>query len=243
MKYSVYDMRHFYAKRPGRLVRRLLQGHLREFCADATGMRVMGFGYASPYMQPYLKDSERSFCVMPSAVGVHQWPEGQDNLTCLSSTDQLPIESESVDRIIVTHGLEYAEHPEHLMHEFYRILKSNGRILIVIPNRLGFWSRADWTPFGHGSPYTAGQVHNLLRQSLFLPERQGHALFMPPLKNFSVLRLIYFFEIIGKFFFPGFAGVHIVEATKQIYSGIAVSKSVKAGRRRVITAAVDPAAS
>lgn len=241
MKYSVYDMRQFYGRRLGRLVRRLLQSHIREFCSEASGLRVMGFGYTTPYMNAFIKDSERCFCVMPSVTGVHQWPEGQDNLTCLSSADQLPLETESIDRIVVVHGLEYAEHPDVLMQELWRVLKSNGRIFMIVPNRLGFWSRTDWTPFGHGSPYTAGQLHNLLRQAHFLPEAQGHALFMPPFKSFSVLRLIYFFEILGKLLFPGLAGVHVIEATKQIYSGIPVRKTVKAGKRRIIVAGADTA--
>jgi len=125
------------------------------------------------------------------------------------------------------HALEYEQAPEHCLQELWRILKSNGKLLIVVPNRLGLWARVDWTPFGHGRPYSVSQISHYLKDSGFVHETTHRALFMPPFRSFPVLRAIYALENIGKYVFPGLAGVCLVEAGKQVYAGIHEAKRVR----------------
>lgn len=177
----------------------------------------MGYGYAVPYMRLFRDNAERSFISMAATGGVHRWPEGKDGLTSLCHDHEWPFETESLDRILIVHGLEHAESPDLLLQEAWRCLKSNGRLLLVVPNRLGLWARTDRTPMGHGYPYTAGQLTQLLKQNMFVVERSQSALFMPPFKSFFVMRTAFAIENIGKFIFPGLAGVQLIEAGKQIY--------------------------
>lgn len=216
---SAYDLKSFYASRAGRLVRRLLLSHIRNIWPDLRGMRLMGLGYATPYLRPLMEGTERAFAVMPAHSGVHAWPEGEKGLVCLSGEYQFPVETESIDRLLLVHSLEHAQVPGDLLQEAWRVLKSNGRMLIVVPNRLGLWARADWTPFGHGTPFTARQMSDWLEDHLFVHERTERALFMPPFRSFLVLRAAYSLESFGQFAFPGLAGVHLVEAGKQVYAG------------------------
>lgn len=238
MPYTVYDMREFYNSRPGRLIRRVIRKSVRELISTTPQARIMGYGYTLPYLKSYKDDCERLFSLMPDTIGIHHWPDGAMNLTGLISEDKLPIETESVDTILVAHGLEYAQHPETLMQELWRVLKSNGRMVLVVPNRIGFWSRADWTPFGHGQPYTLSQLHDLLKRCLFVKEREDHALFVPPFKSFPLLRTFFSLENIGKFCFPALAGVNIVEVSKQVYAPHVKGKGLPAGIRHV--AVTDP---
>lgn len=231
---SVYDLKNFYSSRAGRLVRRLLTGHVREFWPDVAGLQLMAHGYAVPFLKPLMAETERTFAVMFPPGGVHAWPPHSEGLACLSSEQNLPLESESVDRVLMIHSLEHAHEPQEMLQEVWRVLKSSGRLLVVVPNRLGLWARADWTPFGHGRPYTAKQVAGHLREALFVPERTAHALYMPPFRSFLVLRTAYSFEGFGRYVFPGLAGVHIIEASKQIYSGAVRPKAAKTGRRQIL---------
>ena len=226
MSYSVYDLKQFYSRRAGRLVRRLVSSHIHEFWPDVTGQRVLGYGYAVPYLRgSWPGTAERVVAAMPARNGVHFWPEGEKGRVCLTAEAELPFETESIDRLLVVHGLEYAESPDRLFQEFWRVLKGNGRLMMVVPSRLGMWARVDRTPFGHGTPYTLGQINNYLQHNLFVLERKERALFMPPFRSFFVLRTAYTFESFGRFIFPGLAGLHLVEASKQIYAA-----SPKAGR-------------
>ncbi len=234
MSYSAYDLKDFYSRRAGRLVRRLLTSHIHEFWPDVHGMNVMGYGYAVPYLRLYREQAEGAFAVMPAGKGVHFWPESGKGLVCPSTETELPFATESLDRILLVHGLEYADSPEALFKEFWRVLKSNGRLLMVVPNRMGFWARADRTPFGHGTPYSFAQINQYLQKNLFVIERKERGLYMPPFRSFLVLRTAYTMESFGKFIFPGLAGVHLIEASKQIYGGLPKGKAEKVKGRRIL---------
>ena len=229
---SVYELKNFYASQPGRLVRRLVSGHIRELWPDMSGLRVMGYGYAPPYLRSLSERAERVFAVMPAGRGVHAWPEDEGNLCCLAAEDALPIETESVDRILMIHALEHAESPQVLLHEMWRVLKSNGRLLMVVPSRMGMWARADWTPFGHGTPYTAGQLNHYLQGCYFTHERSDRALFMPPFRSFFFMRAAFALESTGRYIFPGLAGLHLIEAGKQVYSGALHAQKERVHGRR-----------
>jgi SAM-dependent methyltransferase len=219
---SAYDLRAFYTGVIGRVVRRVLQDRIRAFWPNVSGLRIMGGGYAVPYLRSFADEAERVFAVMPAGQGAHHWPYntgGEDrNLVCLAEEGELPLETNSIDLVILIHDLEFSEILKSNLQEIWRILKSNGRLLVIVPNRGGLWARADWSPFGQGTPYSVAQLNNYLRDNQFTHERTEEALFMPPLKFSLVLQSARFFERMGQKYIPLPAGVHIVEASKQLYA-------------------------
>ncbi len=235
---SVYDLRSFYECRRGRIVQPLLQESILDLWPDVQGMRLMGTGYAIPYMEPYLDTAERSFAVMPAQFGVHLWTPRQKNLACIAAEDELPIETESIDRILAVHALEHSDHTGPCLQEYWRVLKSTGRILLVVPNRRGFWARAEWSPFGHGTPFSLSQLTHILQENLFVIERVERALYIPALRSSMLLRSWIPFERYGRYVMGGMSGVLLVEASKQLYSGIAVHSAARnrvGGRKILVT--------
>lgn len=216
---SIYDLKDFYNSDPGSYVRRILRHHIRAWWPDVRDMRVAGIGFGTPYLDLFTNDAERCFAVMPAGQGVFPWPENGKNLTVLAEESELPLETNSIDRILLIHSLEYAELLRSNLQEIWRVLKSNGRLLVVAPNRTGFWARADWSPYGQGTPYSLDQLRWFLRDNLFVYERHRPALFMPPLKRQIVYRTAETLETIGPFLMPALCGVHMVEASKQLYAG------------------------
>lgn len=217
---SVYDLKAFYNSRTGRVVRRILQERIRSIWPDMHGLRLAGCGYATPYLRVFMEEAERVIALMPAAQGVHSWPQAgtEKNLVCLSEEMELPLESNSVDRIIMMHSIEFSEFLREHLKEIWRVLKSNGRLLVIVPNRSGFWARADWSPFGLGTPYSSAQICHYLRDNQFVHESTHEALFMPPVRYAPVLKSAAFFERAGRMLFPFACGVHMVEASKQLYA-------------------------
>ena len=119
-----------------------------------------------------------------------------------------------------SHALEMAHDPGALLRECWRVLAPGGRFLAVIPNRRGLWARMDTTPFGQGRPYSRSQISLLLRDSWFTPIGWGEALYVPPVERGWFLRSAVAWERTGATISAPFAGVHIVEATKQVYRAI-----------------------
>lgn len=235
---SAYQLRSFYKTLGGRIVRRLIKERLAKMWPEVErGARVVGAGYAAPYLKAYEDRADRSICVMFTGQGVHHWPDDADNLTCLADEADLPFETNSVDRILLIHSLEFTGFLKPAFEEFWRVLKSNGRILVVVPNRLGFWARAVWTPFGRGTPYSASQVEEFLRENLFIPEATDYGLFIPPFKSQMLLRSAGLWENIMHRILPAMGGLVFVEASKQIYAG---TRAVRTDIYRVKKAAVKP---
>jgi hypothetical protein len=100
------------------------------------------------------------------------------------------------------------------------VLAPSGRLIAVVPNRRGVWTRTDNTPFCHGRPYSRSQITQLLRQTRLTPASWGEALFVPPFESGWVLRSAMAWERMSAAVSSPFAGVHIVEASKQVYRAI-----------------------
>ncbi|MCC7304849.1 MAG: methyltransferase domain-containing protein [Alphaproteobacteria bacterium] len=228
MHHTAYDLRAFYNGKVGRIVRRVLRQRIAELWPDVRAQRVMGCGYATPYLRGFMEDAERVFAVMSAGQGVHHWPYGEKNRVCAAEESAFPVETNSIDRVLMIHGLEFSAHSPSFLQEVFRVLKSNGRLLVVVPNRSGFWAHADWSPFGQGATYSTAQICALLRESSFVIERTDEALFMPPLKYSLFMQSAGFFEYVGRKYLPIAAGVHIIEAGKQLYARAGQGTGLKA---------------
>lgn len=128
----------------------------------------------------------------------------------------------------MVHALECTEQLAPMLREVWRVLAGNGRLLVVVPNRRGIWARTDRTPFGHGHPYTHGQLSRLLRDNMFTPVQSAAALYVPPSPSRMLIAAAPAWEEVGARWFQTFAGVALIEAGKKIYAATAVP----AGRRR-----------
>ena len=229
MRPDVIDLAHFYASHLGQVARRIIRRRIRLAWPDVKGLRVLGIGYATPYMLPFREESERSLAVMPATQGVVHWPRDAANLVVLSEERELPFPDESVDRVLLVHAVENSEHLRLLLREVWRVLTDSGRLIVVVPNRSGLWALSERTPFGHGRPFTATQLSRLLRDSLFTPTNSVRALFVPPVRSRMVLGGAGVWEKIGNRWFPQLAGLHVMEAGKQIYAPNPVGARARRG--------------
>jgi SAM-dependent methyltransferase len=217
---DVVDLRNFYAQHLGVVARRFIGGGIRARWPDTKGMRVLGIGYASPYLGLFREEAERCLAMMPAPQGVVRWPSARPSLAALVEEDELPLTDSAVDRVLLMHALEMSADPAELLRESWRVLAAGGRLLAVVPNRRGVWARMDTTPFGHGRPYSRSQIMQLLRDTWFTPTGWGEALYVPPISRNLFLRSAVAWERTGATLSAPFAGVHIVEATKQVYRAI-----------------------
>lgn len=218
----------FYATRQGGVAARLLRQRLAQLWPDLSGMSVLGLGYAGPYLRLWREQAARCVAATPAQFGLVRWPARRANLTCSAEEDALPFRDLTFDRVLLVHGLEAAENAGRLLREVWRVLKDDGRLLVVAPNRRGLWAHVEATPFGQGQPYSPGQIGRLLAGNLFHVERRDAALFVPPLRLRAVLRSADLLESGGRRVAPRFGGVTITEAVKDAWGAI---PALEAGRR------------
>nr|WP_316656521.1 methyltransferase domain-containing protein [uncultured Gellertiella sp.] len=229
MHADIVDLRQFYHSELGRMAEQSIASALSSLWPKLPEERLVGLGFAVPYLDRVRASTERTFAFMPAGQGAINWPTGDLSATALVFDEELPLPDSSIDRILMVHALEFAENPRESLKEMWRVLAPGGRLVIVVPNRRGVWAQLDHTPFGTGRPYSRGQLIRLLRETNFTPGASAEALYFPPTRFSGLLRLRRGFEKLGRYVWPAFSGVIVVEAQKRLYQGLPVA--VRASRR------------
>ena len=122
----------------------------------------MGLGYCGPYLDRFRDEAARAFALMPAAQGRDRpgrrraaRPRRWSSATCCRC--RTPASTACSSRMrwrppnIRARSLE----------EVWRVLAPEGRAVFVAPSRRGVWARVDGTPFGHGQPFSRGQLRDL----------------------------------------------------------------------------------
>jgi SAM-dependent methyltransferase len=218
----------FYKSPLGKLSRALIREEVLRFAGDVRGRRVLGLGFATPYLRFTLERAERVIAFMPARQGSSAWPREGPSHTVLCDPLEMPLTDAAVDLIVAVHSFEHASDAEELMRELWRVAAPNARLIVVVPRRRGMWAAADNTPFGAGNPFSRGQLDKLLRDHSFVPEHWRDALYLPPSQSSLLLKSARFFERSGRLFGPALSGVLCVVARKELFP--AVPRRKKADR-------------
>ena len=143
------------------VARRILLRRLRLIWPNVEGLRLLGYGYATPYLRPFLFEAERGVAAMPAQMGVTRLAAAGKCLTALVEEDALPFPDAFFDRVLVVHGLEGAESLRPLLRQLWRVLAPEGKLLVVAPNRASLWAQVEWSPFGQGRPFSRRELEAL----------------------------------------------------------------------------------
>jgi len=242
MRTDIVDLHHFYDTPLGMLTRQLVGSHVKDLFGDVDRLRIAGFGYATPYLGDF--DAARSiFAFAPDAQGVMRWPQAvapsvtntglamadesgstgkridtsePRNRACLVHEGYWPLPDRCLDRLLIVHGLEEVRDASRLMREAWRVLADDGRLVIVAAQRRGLWATLEATPLAAGRPWLRGQLSRLLTRNMFQPVAWHRALHFPPSRNGFILKTAKSWEQTGRLLWPGFCGVLIVDARKQM---------------------------
>lgn len=231
MHHDVEDLRSFYYHRAlGRVAQRILRDRLttRWKPESCKGMTMAGFGFPVPMLRPYLAPARRVTALMPAPQGVMAWPLGRPNCSVLCDETSWPIETGSLDRLIILHGLETSDDPAALLGEAWRALGPGGRMIVMVPNRSGLWAASEGTPFGLGRSYTAGQLEAQTLRAGFVTEWYGSAIYIPPSDRRFWLRSAQMWERTGaKISRLLIAGIVLIELSKKMRQSVGPGAKVQ----------------
>lgn len=219
MRVDVLELQSFYAGPLGRVAQAMAGRRIHEAWGDLSGLDVLGYGYATPWLSGMLAHARRVTSFMPATQGVEHWPSGAANLAVIGEEERTPFPDALFDRILCVHALEEAEAARPMLRELWRVLAPEGRILLVVAHRRGLWARADHTPFGQGRPYSRTQLSALLQEAMFQPVAWSRALYAPPLSWKVCAGAADAWETAGERAWPAFGGLLMVEAVKRLYAG------------------------
>ncbi|WP_421993738.1 methyltransferase domain-containing protein [Roseococcus sp.] len=222
MNAEVHALAEFYSTPLGRVAERMIGARIAYLWPDGGRRDVLGLGWAAPYMGLWSGHGRRILLTPHGPAPGAAWAEDA----------RLPLPDTSLDRILLVHGLETSEAASGLLRECWRVLRDDGQLLVVVPNRLGGWAHFDHTPFGQGRPYSRGQVTRLLEQRLFRVTRREAALFVPPFPWRMLLGGAGIWDRTGRRLVRRLAGVMLIEAGKDQLA--AIPGAGQSLRRRVV---------
>lgn len=210
----------FYKSPLGKIARAIVREQVIRFAGDVRGRRILGLGFATPYLRFSLDKAERVVAIMPARQGSSAWPREGPSHTVLADPLEMPLTDAAVDLIIAVHMFEHASDAEELMRELWRVAAPNARLIIVVPRRRGLWASWDNTPFGAGNPFSRGQLDRLLRDHSFVPEQWRETLYLPPTQMKLALKSARFFQRGGRLLGPALAGALCVVARKELFPAV-----------------------
>ena len=233
---SLAAFRGFYESRLGRMTRHLVTRRLGRVLSDDKSVSepsgvAVGLGYVRPYLRFLDQIYAQVIGLQSTGVGAVQWPRGRGSRLAVADDGNLPILPSSLDTLLMVHGLEIARNQPALLDECWRVLKSQGRLVLVVPHRGSTWAGNDRTPFGYGQPYSVNQVRSMLKEHDFEVGKIHQALAVPPSHSFVYPRIAPLIERLPRLF----GGVLIVDARKMVYS---VRGNPATERKRVLRPAL-----
>ena len=144
------------------------------------------------------------------------------NIAGITDEEQLPIESESVDVVLLHHTMEYSQHPHQLLKEASRVVMPSGHVIILAFNPFSFMGL--WSMIGRMRPNSVWKNHLLsapkLADWLLLMDltvqsvHYGH--YKPPIGSNSFTRKFSKLEQLFNFLQLPFGSFYVLVAKKEV---------------------------
>lgn len=134
----------------------------------------------------------------------------------------LPLKSESVDVIVLSHALEHAEDPHEVLREAHRVLIPEGHVIITGFNPFSVWGLWHRWKQHEGSAPKQGRmlaqykVRGWLGLLNFQIAKETRFYFRPPLPASAWRERLIFLERWGKRYWPFGGGAYTMLATKRV---------------------------
>lgn len=142
--------------------------------------------------------------------------------TVLANAEALPFDTESIDLLVLPHGLETTDFPHEVLREVERVLVHEGRVVITGFNPWSLWgirNRLPWMPeWLPQSPDTLVSLHRLKDwlKLLSLDVDRGHfGCYVPAFRSSRWIERFSFLEQAGDRWWPVCGAVYMVSATKR----------------------------
>ena len=162
-----------------------------------------------------------------------------------SRAASLPIQSDSIDAVILPHTLEFEPDPHEALREVERVLVGEGHVVITGFEPLSSWAlRHHFTPGGF--PPGIGRLLSVRRLCDWLKllgfeilDTQRY-LYTPPVVRGQRGRPQVYLEHAGRKLWPRLSGAYLLKARKRVYAVTPIQLRTRM-RRAVVTGFAEPA--
>lgn len=206
---------HWFSHFMGKILLGMEENHLAGLLKDQYGKHTLLIGV--PEQKPLLGASPTSLQYMLGPI----FNREPSSLYIEGDLHELPIQSGSVDLVLLAHLHEYIDNPHKLVSEACRIVKPEGHIVICGFNPFSLWGlkkklmRQQIVPFS-GNFISKNKIIEWLNLADFELISQDMLLFRPPMKSHTFFQRLKFLEWLGKKCYKPFGGVYVLQARAKV---------------------------
>ncbi|NOZ53696.1 MAG: methyltransferase domain-containing protein [Gammaproteobacteria bacterium] len=177
-------------------------------------------------------------------------PPGMDTLRQTSlqriqylrgAPEHLPVASDSLDVLLLSHTLEFTASPHEILREVDRTLIPEGHVVILGFNPWGWWMLWRLILRWRGKPPWCGHFIRFSRlrdwlQLLGFDIVEAHGYFYrPPFANKQLMDKLSFFEKMGSRWWTFFSGAYLIVAKKRVATLTPIRPRWRPRRSRIVT--------
>lgn len=164
----------------------------------------------------------------------------------VAEPDELPLQSDSVDVLLLPHTLEFTAEPHEVLREAGRVLTGEGLLVVLGFEPLGSWSiRHAFTrggfPPGRSRAISAPRLSEWLKLVGFEVGAAERYLYAPPIASLRAGKARGLIERSGRRAWRRFSGAYLLQARKRVHSMTPIRLRQRL-RTAVIGGLVEPAA-
>ena len=170
---------------------------------------------------------------------------GDSGAALFAEPAALPLQSDSVDVMLLPHTLEFEPDPHEVLREVGRVLRGEGELLILGFEPLGAWSLRDvftrgGCPPGLKRKISESRMADWLKLLGFEVGAAERFLYAPPFSSLHSGKARGWLERIGRRAWPRFSGAYLLHARKRVHSLTPVR--LRSRMRTAVIGVAEPAA-
>lgn len=236
---------------PGRYVLAWEQAQFDALVADIFGFNAVQIGL----LELHALKANRMPLIFAAGEGRFDSVASRDGGVCgplvpqvLTRLEELPFAPQSIDLLVLPHGLEFADDPHRVLREVERVLIPEGQVVISGFNPASLWGARQLLGRSFGAPFLprAGQFLALPRLKDWLKllgfevHRGRFGCYRPPFRAEHWMQRFGFMEFAGDRWWPVCGAVYMVSAIKRVHGMRLIGPAWK--DRRIAAPALAPSA-
>lgn len=145
-----HGLRAWFATDPGQALLDALQRHVDVWVPQLFGYHALQIGSPDPARDLLASSRIKHRAVLDIEPGIGQ---------VIGAPEALPVQGESVDLVLLPHGLEFSRQPHEILREIERVLVPEGHLIIAAFNPLSIYGALRLSLGWRGRPPWCGRFH------------------------------------------------------------------------------------
>ncbi len=224
---SIIELASWLQTPPGRYLLAWEQARLDDAVVDLFGFHALQLGLPElPGLQA--NRMPHRWLALDKSAGQPKAALAGPGLALLCEFDVLPFENGSLDLVLLPHALDLAPDPHRLLREVERVLRPEGRLVILGLNPTSSWGlrqNLGRNLPGRAAPFLPPEgefiaywrLRDWLRLLSFEVEAAQFGCYRPPLRTEAWLARWSWIEPIGARWWPVLGAVYFIKAVKRVH--------------------------